>query len=60
MASLSDIGKTRLAIALERDVCRRGTPAHYHTAAGLVMRLLHTPRPAVVNSSMKTPLKPLL
>ena len=33
-------GKTHLAIALGRAACRRGTPVRYHTAAGLVMRLL--------------------
>ena len=33
-------GKTHLAIALGRNACRKGIPARYFTAAGLVMRLL--------------------
>ena len=31
-------GKTHLAIALGRNACRKGIPARYFTAAGLVMR----------------------
>ena len=33
-------GKTHLAIALGRKACRQGVPVRFHTAAGLVMRLL--------------------
>ena len=33
-------GKTHLAIALGRHACRKGIPARYFPAAGLVMRLL--------------------
>ena len=33
-------GRTHLAIALGRKACRQGVPVRFHTAAGLVMRLL--------------------